>query len=66
MAILAETVGSYRQLKNSRWLPRCRIFAFAVYSLSYRKSNSEENASNFVIQATIDRHVEFLDLQYMG
>ena len=30
------------------------IFAFAVYSLSYRKSNFDENASNLVIIATID------------
>ena len=30
------------------------IFAFAVYRLRYRKSNSEENTSNLVILATID------------
>ena len=58
--------------------PPCWIF-FATQSLSYRKSHSEENMSNFVILDAIEynlwvntkfkmaagRHVEFLHLQHI-
>ena len=47
-----KVIGNLK-IEDSSLLPYC-IFIFAIRSLSGRKSNNEENISNFVILAAIE------------